>query len=206
MNINFKIQKLRPYPTKLSIKKEIAFSFCVLILGIVMGLIAKMTDSISIIGQIGTEIGIWIFVATIIAAYSRYPLSAAVNVILFFLAMLFTYYIYGHIVLGFFPKEYFVGWLIIALISPFAGFITWFSKARGLVSSIITAIPAALLFTHGYPAFYTLKLTLFLSLLMGCILCFILPSTARNKVIAIGLAIILAFIFEKLYIFSFLPF
>jgi uncharacterized membrane protein YjdF len=66
-----------------------------------MGVIAKIADSISIIGEIGTKLGIWVFVATIIAAYSRYPFSAAINVLLFFLSMLFAYYTYGYAVLGF---------------------------------------------------------------------------------------------------------
>lgn len=118
-----------------------------------IGVIAKMTDSVSIIGDIGTELGIWVFTAAIIAAYSRYPVSGAINVFLFFTAVLAAYYAHGALVLNFFPKAYFLGWLIAALISPFAGFLAWFTRADGIAGSIITALPVALLFAHGYPAF-----------------------------------------------------
>jgi hypothetical protein len=167
LKINLWIRKLRPYPQKLSMRTEIIFSACVILLGMSMGLIAKMTDSVSIIGDIGTELSIWVFAATIIAAYSRYPVSAAINVLLFFISMLAAYYIYGFVVLNFFPKTYFLAWLVVALISSFAGFCTWFSRAKGIVGSVATALPAALLFAHGYPAFYTSRLPLYLSLVMG---------------------------------------
>ena len=158
MNLNQQIQKLRPYPQKLSIKTEIVFSVVSTIIGIALGFIAKMTDSISIIGEIGTEIGIWIFVATLIAAFSHYPLSAAINVFLFFISVLFAYYTYGQLVLGFFPQSYFYGWLIMAFISPIAGIAVWFSKADKVIGSVVTALPVALLFAHGFPVFYTLRL------------------------------------------------
>ena len=58
-----------------------------------MGFIAKATDSVSMIGDIGTELGVWVFTATLLAAFSRYPLSAALNTLLFFLAMLCAYYL-----------------------------------------------------------------------------------------------------------------
>jgi hypothetical protein len=205
MSINATIQKFRAYPAKLSMKKEIGMAVCIIAIGIAMGLIAKMTDSVSIIGEIGTEIGIWVFAATLIAACSCYPFSAAINVFLFFISMLGSYYLYTYIVFGFFPTSYFTGWLIITLLSPFAGFIAWFTKAKGALGSVVTALPAALLFAHGYPAFYTLRLTLFLSLIMGVGLCAILPVNIKNKGISFVLAILLAIVVDKLYLLRFLP-
>lgn len=146
------------------------------------------------------------FDATIIAAYSRYPVSAAINVFLFFTSTLAAYYIYGYAILNFFPKAYFFGWLVVACISPVACFFAWFSKAKGIAGCIVTALPAALLFAHGYPAFYTSRLPLYLSLVMGVILCTLLPHKAKYKTIAFCISIPLAFMASKLYLFGFLPF
>ena len=199
-------QKFRAYPKNISIKSEILISFCVLLLGATLGLIAKLTDSVSIIGEIGTEIGIWIFVASLIAGYSRYPLSAAINVFLFFCAMLAAYYIYGQMALGFFPRSYFIGWLVVTLLSPLGGAIIWFSRADGIVGSAITALPTALLFAHGYPVFYSHRITLLLSIIMGIILCLILPKTVKQKAIAFTISLPLAFAVVVMRLMNYLPF
>jgi hypothetical protein len=73
-------------PDALSCKREIAHSACVLLLGLVLGFVAKATDGISVIGDIGTYAGVWIFVATMVAAFSKSPFLAALNTLLLFLA------------------------------------------------------------------------------------------------------------------------
>lgn len=189
-----------------------------------MGFIAKFADGvpvvggdvsfiemlasniISIVGNIGTELGIWVFVATLVAAHSRYPLSAAINVPLFFLSMLVSYYIYGSVVLGFFPKAYFLGWLAVTLLTPIAGFCMWFSKAKGIWGSVLTALAVALLFSDGYSAFYTHQFSSFISLAMGIYLCILLPQTKKYKITALGISILVAFIFSHIYLIGFLPF
>ena len=206
MNIHQHIQQQRPYPQKLSMKTEVIFSVFIVLLGLTLGFVAKMTDSVSIIGEIGTEIGVWIFVATMIAAFSRYPFAAVINVFLFFIFALVAYYLYGNFVLGFFPRSYFYGWLIVALVSPFAGFVIWFSKANNFVGIVISSLPVAFLFAHGFPAFYTHRLSLFLSLIMGLLCCLVLPRTVKQKIITCAISIPIAFIFTQMDVFRFLPF
>ena len=185
------IQALRPCP-RLSIKGELLFSCLVALLGLVMGFVAKATDSVSVIGEIGTELGVWVFAAALIAAYSRHVLCAAANVLVFFLCVLASYYLYGYFVLGFFPKAYFVGWLAVAMGSPLPGALLWFSRARGAVGAVLSALPAAVLFHHGYPAFYTHRFSLFFSLTLGVSCCLLLPRTAKQKALAAAGAITLA--------------
>ena len=206
MYIKDKIRELRTYPEKIVFKTEVVTSLCIILLGISLGYIAKATDSISFLGDVGTELGVWIFVASLVAAYSRYPLSAAVNTMLFFLSVLASYYLYGHFVLDFFPKAYFMGWLIISLISPLAGFFIWFAKSKGIVGTVVSSFPIAVLFALGYPAFYTHSALLFLTLGFGVILNLLLPRILIQKAIAFGLSILLAvFItaFDFLRIFPF---
>ncbi|MEW8956696.1 hypothetical protein [Clostridium sp.] len=193
MRLNEKINNIRTLPEKLNIKHEVIFSSLVLFLGLSLGLIAKTSDSISIIGDIGTEIGIWIFIATLIASYSMHPLSASINVPIFFLGMLCTYYTYTHFVLGFFPRSYFIIWLIITLFfTPIAGFITWFSRGKGIISIVSSSLPIALLLAHGYPALYTQRISLYISLICGIILNLILPRTPKMKIFVFSFSLLLA--------------
>ena len=206
MKIKDYIHHIRPLPNKFSFKKELLFTACIIMLGLLLGMIAKMTDSISVIGDIGTELGIWIFLATLIAVYSRYPTTAAVNVLLFFLSMLCAYYIYGQVVLGFYPRAYFIGWLIIALLSPVAGFFVWFSKGSGMVSILIAALPISLLFSLGYPAFYTYDITSILTLLFGAVLTIILSKTTKQRIILFFISILFAVLIIHFQLVNYLPF
>ena len=206
MNISRKIELFRTYPKTKSYKIDILTSFGVTLLSALMGYISKATDSIFIIGDIYTGLGIWIFAASIIAAYSRYPLTAAINTLLFFLSMLASYYVYGAVVLGFFPKAYFLGWLVIALLSPIAGFIVWFSKGKTILGAIVTALPVSTLFASGYSAFYTHNVVSALSLVFAVALLMLLPRTLRQKAISFGVAIALAFIIDRFYLLGLLPF
>lgn len=206
MKIKEHMKHIRPIPDKFSFKKELIFSVCIIVLGLLLGTIAKMTDSISVIGDIGTELGIWIFLATLIAVYSRYPTAAAVNVLLFFLSMLCSYYIYGQLVLGFFPRAYFIGWLIIALFSPFAGSFVWFSKGSGIVSILVAALPISLLFSLGYPAFYTYNITSILTLLFGVVLTIILSKTIKQRISLFFISILFAMIIVQFQLVNYLPF
>lgn len=204
--MNEKLKKIRAYPKDKSIKTDLMISFGAILLGAFLGFIAKATDSVSIIGDIGTDLGVWVFIATIVAVYSRYPFTAAINTMLFFLAMLGAYYIYGHLVLDFFPKSYFMGWLAVALLSPVAGFMVWFSKGTGFIGIIISALPISVLFASGYTAFYTHNPVSFLALVFGMLLTILLPCGLRQRLLSFCMAILLAFIINIFHLLSWLPF
>ncbi len=80
-------------PCQISRKKqsELYYFF---ILGIFSGFLAKYVDTIpsngaigsliNIISNISSRIGIWVFIATIIAAWSRTPRAGAIHVFTFF--------------------------------------------------------------------------------------------------------------------------
>ncbi len=189
-----------------STKAKIIYSAAVIAAGLLLGYIAKATDSVNIIGDITTEFGIWVFLSALASVYSSKPIYAAINVTLFFLAMLCSYYIYGQLALGFFPKAYFLGWLAVAFISSVYGYIVWFSKEKGIISIIAGSIPVSVLFALGYPAFYTQKITLYVTLAFGVILNIILPSNKKQKLIVFICSVIFAFIICTFHILNYLPF
>ena len=200
-----KLGKIREIPEVANKKHEILFTLLVIALGLLFGLIAKATDSISIIGDIGTDLGVWVFTVSIIAAFSSRPISAIINTPAFLLAMLTSYYIYGQLILGFFPKSYFLGWLVMALISPTGGVTVWLSRGTGIFANICAAIPASILLACGYPALYTHQPVHFLNLIFAVLLLIILPKSWKEKATSAGISLIFAVIIVKLGLMSYLP-
>ncbi|MCL6458461.1 MAG: hypothetical protein K6T85_10700 [Gorillibacterium sp.] len=140
-------------------KKKIAYSVLFSsIFGFTLGFVAKILDSpiisneisISILGSIGSNWGMWIFISTLIAVYSYTPKLAAIRVSIFLISVLFSYYTYTILVLELFPLKYIIFWCILALLSTIPAYIMWFSHADHLISSIITALPISVIAFEGY--------------------------------------------------------
>lgn len=132
---------------------SVLFSF---IFGLASGLVAKMLDSsfipneLSFLGLIGSNLGVWIFILSLIAAYSYTPKLAATRVFVFLISMLFSYYMYSILILSLFPLKYIVFWFLAALLSIIPAYIMWFSCADHLISSFITALPISAIAFEGY--------------------------------------------------------
>ena len=52
------LKEIRQWPDKINIKREMLYSLAVVAFGLLFGYIAKATDSISLIGDIGTDLGV----------------------------------------------------------------------------------------------------------------------------------------------------
>ncbi|MFM1651456.1 hypothetical protein ACI7RC_05035 [Brevibacillus sp. B_LB10_24] len=132
---------------------SVLFSF---IFGFASGLIAKILDStlipyeLSLLGFIGSNLGVWIFILSLVAAYSYTPKLAATRVFVFLISMLFSYYMYTILILNLFPLKYIVFWFLAALLSIIPAYIMWFSRADHLISSIIIALPISVISFEGY--------------------------------------------------------
>ena len=138
-------------------KKQIAYSVLFSsIFGFTLGFVAKILDSpiipneISILGYIGSNWGMWIFISTLIAVYSYTSKLAATRVFIFLISLLFSYYTYTLLFLELFPLKYIIFWCILALLSTIPAYIMWFSHANHLISSIITALPISVIAFEGY--------------------------------------------------------
>lgn len=135
------------------VKYSVLFSA---ILGIILGFTAKILDSPimpsipSILGLIASHWGIWIFICTLLAAYSNTSKLAAIRVFTFLISMLFSYYIYTVSFLGIFPIKYILFWCIMALLSIVPGYIIWFSRGDSLIANVIIALPISIIALEGY--------------------------------------------------------
>lgn len=134
-------------------KQKICSIFLAIIMGSIFGILAKLVDNTTInpiFDDIGGRLGIWVFIATLLAVYASSPSVAAIRVFAFFLSMLFVYYTYTIYFLHFFPKHQIIFWSLCALITPICAYIMWFARGRSLFSDFCAAIPIAVISSESY--------------------------------------------------------
>lgn len=134
--------------------KELLIS---LLVGAILGVIAKYLDTVpyiddsilhrvgNFLGDLFTRLGVWVFIAIIIALKARTLASAALNTLLFFTGMLLTYYLYSAYLFGFFPTKYFFAWGKIALLSPILAILAHLGKHDQNLRNILPALPIGLI-------------------------------------------------------------
>ena len=108
---------IRRVDKQISTSKKITNTFAILIFGIALGIVSKFFDTtasnelpfivqyLDIRNFLG-RFSIWVLIALCISLYSHSPFRAAINVFLFFLGMITSYYLYSAFIAGFFPPIY----------------------------------------------------------------------------------------------------
>ena len=93
--------------------------FSMTVFGLCIGTVARLTDIYAPnFGDIFSQMSIWILFGTCITLYSKNRKSAMVNVLLFCLGMLLTYYVTAALTDGIYGWPFIIGWTAFALISP----------------------------------------------------------------------------------------
>lgn len=126
------IEKIRKPRKNVPLKRQVAITLGIILLGFVLGVLQKWMDGTGSsavptilqqldIGNYFGRLAIWILLATIISVYSESPLRAAINTFFFFISMLAGYYLYCNYILGFLPRTYMMMWIVIAFASFFFG-------------------------------------------------------------------------------------
>lgn len=136
---------------ELTLKRKIIASIAVLLFGVLMGVGSKALDetgfnelpaimqTLDITNFLG-RFAVWIFIGACISIYSSSVKRAALNVFLFFIGMVSSYYIYCSVAAGFFPRNYALIWFGITLITPLLGAICHSAKGDGKASIVISAV------------------------------------------------------------------
>lgn len=126
------------------------------IIGIVLGIIAKFTDGrdflyfFPVFSDLMGRFGIWVWAAALIAIRSKKPLLAAIRSFAFFIGMLLAYYGYTVLFLHFFPKSQMILWGVIAMVTPFCGFLIWHIRKENPYANFISSLPFTIFFTEWY--------------------------------------------------------
>lgn len=134
------LNRIRSPGGKLPRSKALLYSVSVTAFGFLIGTAAKLFDIYTTnLGNIFSQMSVWIFICVLIAVFSNSPLRAAINVLLFCVGMLASYYITAELLSSFYSMRFVFGWSLVALISPILGFCTWYAKGKGAISKIIAS-------------------------------------------------------------------
>ena len=118
--------------------RRILNPFTMLCFGLAIGVVARLLDIFTTnLGEIFSQMAVWILMGTLISIYSRTAKQAMVNVPAFCLGMLLTYYIAAALSHGVYSREFIIGWTVFALCSPVMAYFAWLTKERGLFPKIV---------------------------------------------------------------------
>lgn len=127
-----------------------------LLSGLLLGIAARLFDIyFQNLGEIFSQMAIWILLGTGFAIYSPTKKAAMGNIFPFCMGMLAAYYVTAAITHGVYSRTFIIGWTLFALTSPVMAYFAWMAKEPGAFSKIIAAGIAAvsvmssvLLFDH----------------------------------------------------------
>lgn len=205
------LDKIRIPDNDLKLNKKVINTSLIFLLGIALGIFSKWLDNLSIndtiwwqhilgildLGNVFSQFGIWIFIATTISVFSKTPLRASLNVFLFFVGMTVSYHLYTIIFSGFNPRSYMMIWYGITIITPLLAFICWYAKGEGKISIIISSVILAVMMLSSFSIgmwYFSFKSIIDTVLFIGTIL--VLYVNPKNSIYSILLSLILAFSFR----------
>ena len=128
----------------MKIKDYILHLISMFIIGLLTGIIIKLIDIHFRVQHFGfslsdvfSELGIWILIGVIISLFSKNKKYAMLNIFLFSIGMLITYYIIAEVTNSIYGWTFIKGWSVFACLSPMLAYLVTLTKEKGLLSLII---------------------------------------------------------------------
>lgn len=122
-----------------SMTRRILNPFAMLCFGLAIGVVARLLDIFTTnLGEIFSQMAVWILMGTLISIHSRTAKQAMVNVLAFCLGMLLTYYFVAVLSHGVYSREFIIGWTVFALCSPVMAYFAWLTKKQGIFPKIVS--------------------------------------------------------------------
>lgn len=136
---------------------------------------------------------IWAFIGACIAIYSASPARAALNVLLFFVGMVGSYYLCSWLVGGFFPAGYAAVCFGIALLSPALAYVCWYAGGRGPVAIALSGIILGAIMAQAILLHQGIRITHVADALVWAAALFVLRRQPKEYaiVLAVSLAVVL---------------
>ena len=213
------LNHIRSAENPISGNRKIINTIAVLFLGIALGTFSKFLDFrqaelpsvlMAIDGALDVHnflgrFAIWVLLALCISIYSNSAIRAGINVLVFFIGMVASYYLYSNYAAGFFPRSYAMIWFGFTIISPFRAFVCWYAKGKSkpafMLSILILAVLFNMTFVYGWGYFEALSVLELAVFLIG--LTVLRRDTLRCSVLMGTMSIALAFLFNMVIPFRF---
>ena len=213
------LNHIRSAENPISGNRKIINTIAVLFLGIALGTFSKFLDFrqaelpsvlMAIDGALDVHnflgrFAIWVLLALCISIYSNSAIRAGINVLVFFIGMVASYYLYSNYVAGFFPRSYAMIWFGFTIISPFLAFVCWYAKGKSksafMLSILILAVLFNMTFVYGWGYFEALSVLELAVFLIG--LTVLRRDTLRCSVLMGIMSIALAFLLNMVIPFRF---
>lgn len=180
-----------------------------LILGILLGMLAKQLDLVSYdgttvlnralewldLGNFLSDLPFWLAVGLAIAVFAPSALQAGDGVFFFFLGMCGAYHWYSVHVGGFDPSGYMRVWYGLTVASPLLGWLSWYARGKGYVAAGIQTLILTVLvlncFGVGFWYFDFWGIPYTVTFLI-CL--FMLNVNPKRTLACLGIAVALAFL------------
>ena len=213
------LNDIRSAENSISGNRKIINTIAVLFLGIAFGLFSKFLDFhqaelpsvfMAIDGAVDVHnflgrFAIWVLIALCISIYSNSAIRASVNVFVFFVGMVTSYYLYSNYVAGFFPRSYAMIWFGLTISSPFFAFICWYAKGKSkpafMLSILILAVLFNMTFVYGWGYFAARSVLELVVFIIG--LTVLKRDTLKNSVLMGTISIVLAVLLDMVIPFHF---
>ncbi len=217
--MNLFLNDIRCAENPISGNRKIIYTIAVFFLGIALGTFSKFLDfrqaqlpgvlmaidgALDIHNSLG-RFAIWALIALCISVYSNSAIRASVNVFVFFLGMVTSYYLYSNYVAGFFPRSYAMIWFGFTMISPFLAFICWYAKGKSksawMLSALILAVLFNMTFVYGWGYFEARSILELAVFMIGVAV--LRRDTLKGSVLMGSVSIILACLLNTVVPFHF---
>lgn len=213
------LNDIRSAENPISVYRKIINTIAILFLGIALGTFSKFLDYrqaelpgilMAIDGALDVHnflgrFAIWVLIALCISVYSNSAIRASVNVFVFFVGMVASYYLYSNYIAGFFPRSYAMIWLGFTAVSPLLAFACWYAKGKSkpafILSAFILAVLFNMCFVYGFWYFNARSVLELAVFMIGFIV--LRRDALRYSVLMATISIALAFLLDMVIPFRF---
>jgi hypothetical protein len=158
-----------------------------LLSGITVGAILNFAEAFGVSGasDFGNYFGLWIFIITMVAAWSPTWQRAVLHSVTFLIAMVTTYYLSTLLLSGYFLVHLLRAWVAVTIVfaSPFAAF-AWYGRKTGWYAALAAAMPIGLLLYEAYSLSHVPQLhgvQLVFDILAALVLLLVLPRDQNQR-------------------------
>lgn len=213
------LNDIRGTENPIPVKNKIINTTIILFLGIALGTFSKYLDfrqaelpgmimaidgALDIHNFLG-RFAIWVLIALCISIYSNSAIRASINVFVFFVGMVASYYLYSNYIAGFFPRSYAMIWFGFTDVSSLLAFVCWYARGKSKLAFILSALILAVLFNmcfvYGFGYFSAWSVLEVIVFIIGLIV--LRRDTLRSSALMGTISIVLAVLLDMVIPFHF---